>query len=134
MNYDRSSRLRPFDWIWIIVSVAVLTWAAYAIPSCLMSIGSCGGPWSEGSLNESQRRGDLILAEIARWQSAHGRPPESLKELESKGFSVQPPTAGTKRWRYAVGKDRHFTLAFECKGGYPCMYYYSKNAEWRLDT
>jgi len=72
----------------------------------LICLVGCGPSWSQSDIEESQRRGDAIIAALRAYRAKHGTYPQALQALVPGYLSqLEPPTVGERKWVYVVDRD-----------------------------
>lgn len=90
--------------------------------------------WTNAAVLQSEQTGDKIVTRLQSFATVHGRPPDSLAELENyDSIPIDDPTAGTGNWSYFLRTDDSFILSFHCEGEYPIQYWDSRTSVWVLD-
>ena len=98
----------------------------------------------QGSLEESKRRGAVLVEAIEAHRAAAGSYPDSLEQLVPARLEViEPPTWGLQRWRYrrllpqteqAAGREFFQLSVAASESGYPVLYYDIAARRWVLNN
>lgn len=76
----------------------------------LISLCLCGCSSDRGKIDETKRRGDMIIRALEQFHSDRGYYPQSLADLAPKHIKeLAPPTWGLKEWQYE-SRGSEFTL------------------------
>ena len=91
--------------------------------------------WFPGKVDESKRRGDLVVQAIELYQNENDEYPQQLDDLVPKYIGTLPlPTAGACKWEYSRSTEpRGYWLRFTTKDRYP-MCRLEENGEWFEDN
>jgi hypothetical protein len=93
-------------------------------------------PWDNATVTDSERRGQQIVDALYAYRHATGRFPDTLDQLVPDYFEkIEPPTAGTRRWRFERPRSNRFVLAFDLnQHHYPTVFYDSDRGKWYHDN
>lgn len=106
---------------------------------CLISIGvGCGKrSWSSKNVEESKKRGGIIVVALDNYKQSKGAYPKSLDELVPAYLaSIPQPAAGNTNWTYIGGPpDSDFMLEFSGPTDRDPQYWFdSETRHWEWDT
>jgi hypothetical protein len=87
-------------------NMCTASWSVRTGVVLLLLMPLFAGCSNESQLNETRRRGDLVVVALSKFQRDHGRYPASLDELRPKYLCEIPlPTWGLKAWHYATSRE-----------------------------
>jgi len=138
MSESRQSERAPFSAILVLVvsvliGAGIIGWRAFEHQRA--EFGSAG--WTPENIDESMRRGDVIMAALIEFRRAHSQWPGSLGELTPAFIAmIEPPTCGHPDWRYTViASDDACRLACCANGScYPTAWITSDApSDWSID-
>jgi hypothetical protein len=129
-----------------------LPWAEIAVATIVLAAGAAVYAYAhrdEDSLEETKRRGALLVEALHTYHHEQGGYPDSLADLRPRYIAViDPPTWGLQRWSYrtymasrvapaaAGAADTalfHLSVAGR-EGGYPVLYYDVTAERWVLNN
>lgn len=122
--------------------IGKVPWPEVVVIALVLAVG--GGVFlyahkDEDSLEESKRRGAVIVDALAEYRADHGTYPAHLVMLAPRYVTaVEPPTWGLRAWRYRTytpGEEPYFQLSVAAnESGYPALYYDVRTGRWVLNN
>jgi hypothetical protein len=119
----------------VVIFLAILGVAALALIGRMTGLAG-QDRWSRPLIDESIRRGDVIVASLEHYKTRYGAYPDDLGKLVPEFQpEIQSPVAGNRKWRYnTFGDGSDYTLAFEDDSQYlPTAWRKPNYLKWAVD-